>query len=177
MHIWHIFVQIFVNVGLSVKRFCRQFACLGLLILLGFPICFSWPASAIAQPTQIIQAIQPVAQIGAQTVLQTALQSSESASQPASELTEDQMTADSPLGESLFSVQCAACHAHGGNIVRRGKTLKQKALVRNGYGDVDAIAQLITQGKGAMPAYADRLSAQEIGAIAQYVHQKANTGW
>ena len=78
---------------------------------------------------------------------------------------------------ALFSLNCAGCHAHGGNIVRRGKNLKQKTLVRNGYGEIAAIAALIAQGKGAMPAYADRLTAEEMAAIAQYVHQQAELGW
>lgn len=79
--------------------------------------------------------------------------------------------------ESLFSLNCAACHAGGGNIIRRGKNLKQKALMRHGYGEVEAIAQLVTQGKGIMPAYADRLSEEEIRAIAQYVLNQAQSGW
>ena len=82
-----------------------------------------------------------------------------------------------PAVESLFELNCAACHAGGGNIIRRGKNLKQKALMRNGYGEVGAIAQLVTQGKGIMPAYADRLSEEEIGAIAQYVLDQAESGW
>ncbi|MGB3296598.1 MAG: c-type cytochrome [Phormidesmis sp.] len=79
--------------------------------------------------------------------------------------------------EASFELNCAGCHARGGNIVRRGKNLKQKTLVRNGYGEVPAIAQIITQGKGAMPAYADRLTAEEIEAIARYVLQQAESGW
>lgn len=82
-----------------------------------------------------------------------------------------------PSGELLFSLNCAGCHAHGGNIIRRGKNLKQKTLVRRGYGEAGAIATLVTQGKGAMPAYADRLSAEEIEAIATYVLQQAESGW
>ncbi|MGC1305712.1 MAG: c-type cytochrome [Phormidesmis sp.] len=82
-----------------------------------------------------------------------------------------------PSGQSLFSLQCAGCHAKGGNIIRRGKNLKRQAMVRNGYGEVEAIATIITQGKGAMPAYADRLSEGEIEAIAQYVHQQSESGW
>ncbi len=82
-----------------------------------------------------------------------------------------------PPVESLFELNCAACHAGGGNIIRRGKNLKQKALMRHGYGELGAIAQLVTQGKGTMPAYADRLSKEEIGAIAQYVLNQAESGW
>ena len=31
-------------------------------------------------------------------------------------------------GAALFQQHCAACHINGGNIIRRGKTLKLKAL-------------------------------------------------
>ena len=50
-------------------------------------------------------------------------------------------------------------------------------MVRNGYSDVDAIAQIITNGKGIMSAYGDRLNEEEIGAIAQYVHEQSEAGW
>ncbi|WP_370623557.1 c-type cytochrome [cf. Phormidesmis sp. LEGE 11477] len=80
-------------------------------------------------------------------------------------------------GAVLFTENCAACHAGGGNIIRRGKNLKQRAMRRNGYEDVGAIASIVTQGKGIMPAYADRLSAEEISAIAQYVHEQSESGW
>ena len=77
----------------------------------------------------------------------------------------------------LFEIQCAGCHANGGNIVRRGKTLKLKALEKNGYTTVEAIATLITNGKGNMSAYKDRLSASEIQDVAQYVLERANQAW
>ena len=67
----------------------------------------------------------------------------------------------------LFEQNCAGCHVNGGNVIRRGKNLKKKAMVRNGYSDVDAIAQIITNGKGIMSAYGDRLNEEEIGAIAR----------
>jgi cytochrome c6 len=50
-------------------------------------------------------------------------------------------------------------------------------LERNGLDSVEAIAALITNGKGAMSAYGDRLSAEEIDLLAQYVWQKAQTNW
>ncbi len=79
--------------------------------------------------------------------------------------------------QALFETHCSSCHAHGGNLIRRGKNLQQKTLLRNGYGEVSAIAALITQGKGVMPAYADRLSEREIEAIAQYVLEQAAAHW
>ncbi|MBE7381758.1 MAG: c-type cytochrome [Leptolyngbya sp. SIO1E4] len=79
--------------------------------------------------------------------------------------------------QQIFTVQCAGCHAHGGNIVRRGKTLKQRALKRNGVDSVTAIATLITQGKGIMSAYGDRLSPEEIDLLATYVWENAQNNW
>lgn len=85
--------------------------------------------------------------------------------------------AASPSAASLFTQNCAGCHAHGGNVIRRGKNLKQKALKRYGYDDVTKIAQIITYGKGIMSAYGDRLTDEEIGAIAQYVKTQSESGW
>ncbi|MEL7036699.1 MAG: c-type cytochrome [Cyanobacteria bacterium J06592_8] len=80
-------------------------------------------------------------------------------------------------GAKIFSQQCAGCHAKGGNIVRRGKNLKKKALARNGYETTLAISSLVTQGKGIMPAYQDRLTLQEIQAVSEYVIQQAEKNW
>jgi cytochrome c6 len=77
----------------------------------------------------------------------------------------------------LFEIHCAGCHVNGGNIVRRGKTLKLKALEKNGYSTVEAIAQIITNGKGNMSAYKDRLSEDEIQTVAQYVLDRAKQNW
>lgn len=78
---------------------------------------------------------------------------------------------------ALFETHCAGCHVGGGNIVRRRKTLKQRALERNGVDSVAAIANLITNGKGIMSAYRDRLTAAEIDQLAQYVWQQAQDDW
>lgn len=84
-----------------------------------------------------------------------------------------------PAGESaqLFELHCAGCHPGGGNIVRRGKTLKQKALTRNGVDTEDAIATLIRNGKGVMSAFGDRLSEAEINTLARYVLDQAAVDW
>jgi cytochrome c6 len=78
---------------------------------------------------------------------------------------------------ALFEANCAGCHVGGGNIVRRRKTLKQRALQRNGVDSVTAIADLITHGKGAMSAYGDRLTVAEIDQLAEYVWQQAQNNW
>jgi len=82
-----------------------------------------------------------------------------------------------PTAAMQFEANCAGCHPGGGNVIRRGKNLKQRALQRNGYTDVGAIATLIAQGKGLMSPYQDRLSEDEIQTLAQYVLSQAEVNW
>ena len=77
----------------------------------------------------------------------------------------------------LFELHCAGCHAQGGNILRRGKTLKLKALQQYKMDSAEAVIQIVAQGKGNMSAYQDRLSPAEIEAVAGYVLERANQGW
>jgi cytochrome c6 len=79
--------------------------------------------------------------------------------------------------EALFEVHCAGCHLNGGNIIRRGKNLKIKALAQNKVDSVEAIAALITNGKNNMSPYRDKLSTSEIDALADYVLVQAQQGW
>lgn len=87
------------------------------------------------------------------------------------------LAADTTNGAKVFSTNCAACHQNGGNIVRRGKNLKQKALRKYGMDSLDAIVYLVENGKNAMPAYKSRLSAQEIKDVSAYVLEQAERGW
>lgn len=80
-------------------------------------------------------------------------------------------------GEKVFQVHCVGCHVNGGNIIRRGKNLKLKALQKNGYADVEAIASLVTNGKANMSAYKDRLTPQQIEDVATYVLEQAQKNW
>lgn len=80
-------------------------------------------------------------------------------------------------GAQVFEVHCVGCHINGGNIVRRGKNLKQRTLQRRGYDSVAAIAQLVTHGKGLMSAYGDRLTPAEVTAVAEYVLERAANNW
>lgn len=82
-----------------------------------------------------------------------------------------------PDGAALFEINCVGCHPQGNNIIRRGKTLKIKALQRNGVDSLDAIATLVTNGKNNMSAYADTLTAPEIEAVSAYVLQQAEKDW
>ncbi|CDM95620.1 cytochrome c6 [Limnospira platensis C1] len=80
-------------------------------------------------------------------------------------------------GGEIFSVHCVGCHAGGGNIIRRGKNLKQRALQRNGYDSIEAIAEIVANGKSNMSAYSDRLSVSEIQQVAAYVLDQAEKNW
>lgn len=84
---------------------------------------------------------------------------------------------DLASGAKIFQTNCAGCHVNGGNIVRRGKNLKLKALQRNKVDNLDAVIELVTNGKNSMSAYGDRLTAQEIEQVSKYVLQQAETGW
>ncbi|MBD2329289.1 cytochrome c6 PetJ [Alkalinema sp. FACHB-956] len=84
---------------------------------------------------------------------------------------------DLDQGQQVFSLHCAGCHEGGGNIVRRGKTLKLKALEKNQVATLDAVIALVTNGKANMSAYADRLTPEEIENVAAYVLDQAQKNW
>jgi cytochrome c6 len=88
------------------------------------------------------------------------------------------LAASSPdEGAQIFELHCAGCHIHGGNIVRRNKTLKLKALQRNSMDTLAAISEIVTNGRGNMSAYKDRLTDDEIQTVAAYVLEQAEQGW
>jgi cytochrome c6 len=87
------------------------------------------------------------------------------------------LAADTINGAQIFEVNCAGCHINGGNIIRRGKNLKKKALKNNKMDSIDAIASIVANGKNNMSAYKDRLSEQEIQAVAVYVLEQAENNW
>ena len=80
-------------------------------------------------------------------------------------------------GAAIFEANCAGCHPKGGNILRRGKTLKQKALKRNHVDTLDEVIALVTNGKNNMSAYGDRLTKEEIKTVSNYVLEQATKNW
>ncbi|MEG3904989.1 c-type cytochrome [Microcoleus sp. B4-C5] len=86
-------------------------------------------------------------------------------------------TTNTTTAAEVFSANCAGCHINGGNIIRRGKNLKQKALKKYGMDSIANISNLVTNGKGIMPAYKDRLSEQQIIDVSAYVLSQAETDW
>ena len=77
----------------------------------------------------------------------------------------------------LFGQHCAGCHINGGNIIRRGKTLKLAALQRNGIDGPQAIAAIAANGIGQMGGYAGVLGEGGPEAVAEWVWQQAQAGW
>ncbi|MEL6158814.1 MAG: c-type cytochrome [Cyanobacteria bacterium J06554_11] len=92
------------------------------------------------------------------------------------------IAADIANGSQVFASNCAACHIGGGNAVMANKTLRQEALEQylDGYGaehSIDAIVYQVTNGKNAMAAFKNRLTAEEIANVAAYVYDQAEKGW
>ncbi|HEY9872655.1 MAG TPA: c-type cytochrome [Candidatus Obscuribacterales bacterium] len=92
-------------------------------------------------------------------------------------LSQAALAVDTVNGAQIFSVHCAGCHINGGNIVRRGKNLKQKTLKRDHMDSIEAIASIVANGKNNMSAYKDRLTEQEIQEVSAYVLSQAEKGW
>lgn len=80
-------------------------------------------------------------------------------------------------GAQLFDTNCAGCHVQGGNIIRRGRTLKLAALERQGLASPEAIATVAAAGIGQMDGYAAVLGDGGAEAVAAYVWQQAQEGW
>lgn len=81
-------------------------------------------------------------------------------------------------GKVVFNGNCAACHSGGGNTVITERTLKKPAIEQyldGGY-NVEAIKYQVINGKGAMPAWGDRLDDDDIDAVVAYVYDQA-TKW
>lgn len=84
---------------------------------------------------------------------------------------------DTQNGAEVFSANCAGCHINGGNIIRRGKNLKKRALKRYGMDSLEAIENIVTNGKNNMSAYQDKLTKAEIKNVAAYVLEQAENNW
>jgi cytochrome c6 len=80
-------------------------------------------------------------------------------------------------GEQLFNNHCAGCHPHGGNIIRRGRTLKLRALEQRQLNNPDAIARIAREGIGQMGGYAEVLGSNGDQLVAQWIWDQAQKAW
>ena len=75
-------------------------------------------------------------------------------------------------GQTLFNRNCATCHSQNGTPTAVGKSLNAPDL---GSAPVQnqtkaQLEQIISNGKGNMPAFNDKLSQAEIDSLVAYVH-------
>ena len=87
------------------------------------------------------------------------------------------LAGDAASGGKIFSANCAACHMGGNNVISATKTLKQDALKQYDMYSLDAIKYQVVHGKGAMPAFGNKLSDAQIEDVATYVLSQADSGW
>jgi len=87
------------------------------------------------------------------------------------------LTPDIAAGAGIFTGNCSSCHLGGRNVISADKTLKKEALAKYAMNSIEAITTQVTNGKGAMPAFRGRLSAEQINNVAAYVLDKSEKGW
>ena len=80
-------------------------------------------------------------------------------------------------GAELFGHHCAGCHLNGGNIIRRGRTLRLPALQQRGLDSAEAIASIASTGIGQMGGYGPVLGDEGVQQVADWVWQQAQLGW
>lgn len=85
--------------------------------------------------------------------------------------------AEASIGSKIFTANCAACHAGGNNLVISTKNLRKETLKKYGMFSTEAIQTQVVNGKNAMPAFGERLSLEQIEAVAGYVLEQAEQGW
>jgi cytochrome c6 len=69
---------------------------------------------------------------------------------------------------ALFQSKCAACHGKDGKPSAVGQKMGAKDLTTVKESEKE-IAATITNGKGKMPAYKDKLTDAQIESLAKYI--------
>ncbi len=80
-------------------------------------------------------------------------------------------------GKELFNNYCSGCHINGGNIIRRGKTLKLSSLKKNRLDDPDLIAKIAREGIGSMSGYKQFLGENGDVLVAKWIWEQAQNAW
>lgn len=80
-------------------------------------------------------------------------------------------------GSALFAQHCAGCHVNGGNVIRRGKTLRLAALRRAGLEGAADVARVAANGQGQMGGYGNVLGPGGPEAVGAWVWQQALADW
>lgn len=80
-------------------------------------------------------------------------------------------------GGKLFEAHCVGCHVGGGNVIRRGRTLRRAALERAGLADPAAIARVAAGGIGQMSGYGTVLGEEGARQVGDWVWLQALSDW
>lgn len=77
--------------------------------------------------------------------------------------------AEGPDGKALYDGKCAMCHGKDGVAKAMAKGSRNFNDAEFQKLSADEIVKVTTEGKNKMPAYKEKLKAEEIQAIATYV--------
>lgn len=80
-------------------------------------------------------------------------------------------------GGHLFELHCAGCHPRGGNIIRRGRTLRLADLQRQGIDGPEAVARIAAAGIGRMDGYGAMLGEGGAEPLGAWVWEQALANW
>jgi cytochrome c6 len=80
-------------------------------------------------------------------------------------------------GATLFARHCVGCHVDGGNVIRRGKTLRLAALRRAGLEGPGDVARVAALGQGQMGGYGEVLGTGGAESVGEWVWQQALANW
>jgi cytochrome c6 len=69
---------------------------------------------------------------------------------------------------ALFASKCASCHGKDGHPTAVGQKMGAKDLTAMKDSEKE-IAEHISNGKGKMPAYKDKLTPEQITSLAKYI--------
>lgn len=71
-------------------------------------------------------------------------------------------------GQKVYAANCASCHGSNG---AGGYGKKLSGVVTTKYPDVADQIALITNGKGAMPSFAQKLTPEQIRDVSRYTRE------
>lgn len=73
-------------------------------------------------------------------------------------------------GASVYTANCASCHGSDGRAkTSKGKRSGATDLTSNWNADEARAIRIITNGKGEMPSFKNKLSKEEIAAVFGYI--------
>jgi len=73
-------------------------------------------------------------------------------------------------GKALYDSKCAMCHGKDGVAKPMAKGARNlNAADFQKEATTDSISKVIAEGKGKMPAYKEKLSADQVKAVSEYV--------